>query len=236
LTGIRLHRKLLVCCGLAATITVMAAVAISGTGPAREAARPDQAAVLVTSDHARPHVARSPLSATSTPVRAATRATTAPTTTAATTTTPPATVPPATVPASSDPTTTTPAVTADPVAAPPVAPAEPTTTAAAATSAACTVALAYLAANAAPGFATFCRPGTLVTAAGPSAGYTCVPGSSFTCPDGVAEIIISDPTCAASYENEASNSHWDFSGGTTIAPGAVQDGRTWDPYGACVAG
>jgi len=95
--------------------------------------------------------------------------------------------------------------------------------------------MAYLAAHAAPGFAHYCRPGALQTADGPSAAYTCVPGVGFTCPDGRAEIIIADPTCAASYENEASNSYWDFSAAGVIAPGAVQNGRTWDPYGECPA-
>jgi hypothetical protein len=103
------------------------------------------------------------------------------------------------------------------------------------TAKACAVAMAYLAAHAAPGFAHYCRPGALQTADGPSAAYTCVPGVGFTCPDGRAEIIIADPTCAASYENEASNSYWDFSTAGVIAPGAVQNGRTWDPYGECPA-
>ncbi|MDQ2726429.1 MAG: hypothetical protein M3Y91_00855 [Actinomycetota bacterium] len=98
---------------------------------------------------------------------------------------------------------------------------------------ACAVALAYLEAHAAPGFAHFCRPGPLHTALGSSAGYTCVPGKTYACPDGVAEILITAPGCAASYENEASNSFWDFSQAGVIVPGAVQDGRMWDPFGAC---
>jgi hypothetical protein len=153
-----------------------------------------------------------------TPATVATLATVAPTTS----------VVPAAASSAAPPTVATTAATA----------ATPTTTTAApvTTATACQVALAYLAAHAAPGFATFCRPGTLVTAAGASAAYTCVPGAAFTCPDGVAEIIISDPTCAASYENEASNSYWDFAAAGTVAPGSVQDGRTWDPYGACSQG
>ncbi|MDQ2725836.1 MAG: hypothetical protein M3Y36_10125 [Actinomycetota bacterium] len=98
---------------------------------------------------------------------------------------------------------------------------------------ACAVALAYLNAHAAPGFAHFCRPGPFQTALGRTFGYTCVPGTTFTCPDGTAEIIIADPACAASYENEASNSFWDFSKAGVIAPGVVQNGRTWDPFGTC---
>jgi hypothetical protein len=97
----------------------------------------------------------------------------------------------------------------------------------------CAVALAYLAAHAAPGFAHFCRPGSLTTALGASAAFTCVPGSEFACPDGVAEIIIAQPACAASYENEASNSYWDFSDGGVVHPGSVQGQRTWDPFGMC---
>lgn len=98
---------------------------------------------------------------------------------------------------------------------------------------ACVVALAYLNAHAAPGFAHFCRPGPFQTALGRTFGYTCVPGTTFTCPDGTAEIIIADPACAASYENEASNSFWDFSKAGVIAPGVVQNGRMWDPFGTC---
>jgi hypothetical protein len=102
---------------------------------------------------------------------------------------------------------------------------------------ACAVALAYLAGQAAPGFAHFCRPGSLQTALGASAGYTCVPGPGFACPDGTAEIIIADPSCPASYENEASNSFWDFSQVSgVIGPGAVQDGRSWDLFGTCPPG
>lgn len=97
----------------------------------------------------------------------------------------------------------------------------------------CAAALAYLAAEAAPGFAHFCRPGAVETDAGPVAAYTCVPGSITTCPDGVAEIIIAEPGCANSYRNEASNSHWDFSRAGSIRPGARQGGRTWDPFGPC---
>ncbi len=97
------------------------------------------------------------------------------------------------------------------------------------------MALAYLAANAAGGFAHYCRPGPLQVGGSAVAAYTCSPGTRASCPDGVAEIVIGDPTCAASYENEASNSHWDFSQPGVIEAGAVQDGRTWDPFGACPA-
>ncbi len=103
------------------------------------------------------------------------------------------------------------------------------------TSDGCVVALGYLAAHAAPGFAHFCRPGDLHTALGPAAGYTCVPGTGFSCPDGIAEIIIAEPTCAASYENEASNSHWNLSAAGVVMPGTVQNGRAWDPFGSCPA-
>jgi len=105
----------------------------------------------------------------------------------------------------------------------------------AATASDCDVAMAYLASHAAPGFAHYCREGTLRTTAGPVAAYTCVPGSSTWCPDGVAEIIIAQPRCAASYKNEASNSYWDFSEAGIVRPGAVQHGRTWDPFGVCPA-
>lgn len=97
----------------------------------------------------------------------------------------------------------------------------------------CRDALAYLDSHAAPGFALYCRPGPLWTAVGLSAGYTCVPGTQYSCPDGVAEIIIADPMCAASYQNEAANSYWDFSQAGAIKPGAVQGDRTWDPFGSC---
>ena len=97
----------------------------------------------------------------------------------------------------------------------------------------CAVALAYLAAHAAPGFAHYCRPGPLHGMAGPSAAFTCVPGTEVSCPDGVPEIVIGAPECAASYKNEASNSNWDFSTGGIIEPGTVQGSRTWDPFGPC---
>lgn len=61
-------------------------------------------------------------------------------------------------------------------------------------------ALAYLEAHAAPGILPFCRPGPLHTALGSSAGHTCVPGKVSACPDGVAEINITEPGCAANYE------------------------------------
>lgn len=107
------------------------------------------------------------------------------------------------------------------------------TTAAASTSAACAVALAYLQAHAKAGFAHYCRPGRLAVGVPNAVAYTCVPGARFSCPDGSPEIIIADPACAVSYENEASNSYWNFAGGGLVAPGVVQNGRTWDPYGQC---
>ena len=97
----------------------------------------------------------------------------------------------------------------------------------------CSVALAYLAAHAKPGFAHYCRPAPLTVGIPHAVAYTCVPGTRFTCPDGGREIIIADPACPISYENEASNSYWNFSSGAVISPGAVQSGRTWDPYGEC---
>ena len=97
----------------------------------------------------------------------------------------------------------------------------------------CATALAYLSAHAKPGFAHYCRPGPLTVGITNAVGYTCVPGPNFACPDGNSEIIVADPGCAATYENEASNSYWDFSTGAVIQPGTTQDGRTWDPYGGC---
>jgi transcriptional regulator with XRE-family HTH domain len=97
----------------------------------------------------------------------------------------------------------------------------------------CATALSYLAAHAKPGFAHYCRPGDLKVGISNAVAYTCVPGPTFACPDGNREIIIADPGCAATYENEASNSYWNFSTGAIIEPGATQDGRTWDPYGEC---
>ncbi len=118
-----------------------------------------------------------------------------------------------------------------------IAPAAPPTTTAAPTvsplAAQCAVALAYLAAHAKPGFAHYCRPAPLHVGIAHAVAFTCVPGTGFTCPDGVPEIIIADPGCAISYENEASNSYWDFSTGGVITPSTVQAGRTWDPYGSC---
>jgi transcriptional regulator with XRE-family HTH domain len=108
-----------------------------------------------------------------------------------------------------------------------------TTTAVHTTAADCATALIYLAAHAKPGFAHYCRPGPLKVGITDAVAYTCVPGPHFSCPDGNAEIIIADPSCAISYENEASNSYWNFDSATVIEPGATQDGRTWDPYGEC---
>lgn len=97
----------------------------------------------------------------------------------------------------------------------------------------CSVALSYLAAHAKPGFAHYCRPGPLNVGVAHTVAFTCVPGTNFRCPDGGPEIIIANPACAISYENEASNSYWDFSKAGLISVGAVQNGRTWDPYGEC---
>lgn len=117
-----------------------------------------------------------------------------------------------------------PALAASPAPAMPVAPPD-----------ACTVALESLAAHANPAFAFYCRPGPLNVGVANAVSYICVPRSASACPDGRAEIIIADPTCAATYENEASNSYWDFAAEPSgvIAPGTVQGGRTWDPYGGC---
>jgi hypothetical protein len=108
-----------------------------------------------------------------------------------------------------------------------------TTAVVATTARECSVALAYLAAHAKPGFAHYCRPVTLKVGIAHAVAYTCVPGTKFKCPYGGPEIIIADPACAISYENEASNSYWNFSSGAVITPGSVQSGRTWDPYGEC---
>jgi hypothetical protein len=50
-------------------------------------------------------------------------------------------------------------------------------------------------------------------------------------------VVISEPTCAVSYENEASNSWLDFA---TLTSGARNDhsrhdasGRRVDPFGEC---
>jgi len=98
----------------------------------------------------------------------------------------------------------------------------------------CSIALAYLAAHAKPGYAHYCRPGPLNIGIAHAVSYTCMPGTTVGCPDGGPEIVIADPSCAASYKDEASNSYWNFSSSNgVITPGAVQDGRTWDPYGEC---
>ena len=141
------------------------------------------------------------------------QATTRPSAAAAAATRPPPSVQTVPTPptAASAPSTTSPAPpeTQPPVAPPAtvptkvIAPRPAVTVAVPAAPNACAVALAYLAAHAAPGFAHFCRPGSLQTAMGASTAYTCLPGTGYSCPDGVAEIIIAEPTCAASYENEA---------------------------------
>ncbi|HWG72716.1 MAG TPA: hypothetical protein VG184_01545 [Acidimicrobiales bacterium] len=108
---------------------------------------------------------------------------------------------------------------------------------AAAQPAPCAVALAYLAAHAAPGFAHYCRPGLVTLSNGVVAhSFTCYPGTLARCPDGGPEIVITDPGCVAAYEDEASNSFWNFAQTSGyIGPGAVQNGRVWDPFGECVA-
>lgn len=97
----------------------------------------------------------------------------------------------------------------------------------------CSVALDYLAVHAKPGYAHYCRPGPLSIGIAHAVSYTCMPGNRIGCPDGGPEIVIADPSCTASYKDEASNSFWDFSAAGVIAPGSVQNGRTWDPYGGC---
>jgi hypothetical protein len=136
------------------------------------------------------------------------------------------------------PPTTTPTTTAASIRSAAATTAAPpkvvvTTAVAVTTADECSVALTYLAAHAKPGFAHYCRPRPLTVGISQAVAYTCVPGTRFTCPDGVPEIIIADPACPISYENEASNSYWNFSSGAVISPGAVQSGRTWDPYGEC---
>jgi hypothetical protein len=95
----------------------------------------------------------------------------------------------------------------------------------------CPVALAYLAAHAAPGFAFYCRPGSL--GAGIQA-TTCWAG----CPGGAPEVTISDPACAIAYENEASNTYLDWrtlTPGVGATTGTDARGRHVDPFGQCPA-
>jgi len=130
-------------------------------------------------------------------------------------------------------------LTAAAVAGPPATalttPAQPASVpaTAASTDNGCSVALAYLAIHAKPGFAHYCRPGPLNIGIAHAVSYTCMPGKHIQCPDGGPEIVIARPSCAVSYEDEASNSYWDFASSGVIAPGSVQNGRTWDPYGEC---
>jgi len=124
-----------------------------------------------------------------------------------------------------------PATPATAVTTPAQPPSVPATTAS--TDNGCSVALAYLAIHAKPGFAHYCRPGPLNIGIAHAVSYTCMPGNHTQCPDGGPEIVIAKPSCAVSYEDEASNSYWDFASSGVIAPGSVQNGRTWDPYGEC---
>lgn len=144
------------------------------------------------------------------------------------------------VPALTPPTTARTRPAASPAAAPVSAPAavHPASSSAMAAPAAsaasgCALALAYLATHAKPGFAHYCRPGPINIGIAHAVSFTCMPGTRVGCPDGGPEIVIAAPACAASYQDEASNSYWDFSSGSVIAPGSVQNGRTWDPYGQC---
>ena len=67
--------------------------------------------------------------------------------------------------------------------------------------------------------------------------FTCYPGTLAQCPDGVPEIVITDPSCAVAYEDEASNSFWNFTATAGyIEAGSVQNGRVWDPFGECPPG
>ncbi len=129
------------------------------------------------------------------------------------------------VPSSSTTPAATPAPTATAAPVAHTATTASTTTTTTTTVNECSIALAYLATHAKPGFAHYCLPGSSINVG--------VPGTSFRCPYGGPEILVADPACAISYENEASNSYWDFSSGAIISPGSVQDGRTWDPYGEC---
>ena len=80
----------------------------------------------------------------------------------------------------------------------------------------CAAALAYLAANAAPGFVASCPH----DAGGHQATSLCI--RLATCVPGTAQIWIAEP-CPAAYLNEASNS-WVLMG--------ESDGP-WDPFGYC---
>jgi hypothetical protein len=107
--------------------------------------------------------------------------------------------------------------------------ATPTTTTPASTESDCAIALAYLAAHANPAYSQSCQPDPDNANA---AQTNWVDGGSS------GSIVIWDPACPASYENEASNSWFDFaalpSDTTSIALGEHDArGRTWDPYGAC---
>jgi len=173
-------------------LVVVASVLLAGASPSQGAAaghRPDASSIQTTSAPATP-------TTTAPPVTTTTVAPTPPPVTAAVSAPPPATAP-ATTPATA------------PAAAPNVSPPS---------GYGCGAALAYLAANAAPGF-TFECPGY---ADGHEA-MTCVNVD----PECVGEhlIVIADP-CPAAYMNEAYNSNsWSDATDSFTRP--------IDPYGAC---
>ena len=99
----------------------------------------------------------------------------------------------------------------------------------------CDTALAYLHAHGNPIFEMRCAPGTLP---GGLAAVTCWKATALgvSCLNG-GIVVISQPSCAISYENEASNSWLNFS---TLTGGAINgrarhdaSGRTVDPFGEC---
>ena len=116
------------------------------------------------------------------------------------------------------PTTTTTTTTTTP--APP--PTTTTTTAPPAND--CATALAYLAANEAPGFTAYCPHD-----ANGNAAVTTYLSCSTTCTDGV--IYIANP-CPAAYMNEAHNS-WVFYEANAAGNVWGFDQSQIDPYGAC---
>jgi hypothetical protein len=100
---------------------------------------------------------------------------------------------------------------------------------------ACDTALAYLHAHGNPTFSMRCEPGALPNGL---AAVTCWKGTGLgvSCLTG-GIVVISQPSCAISYENEASNSWLDFS---TLTSGAINghnrhdaSGRIVDPFGEC---
>jgi len=114
-------------------------------------------------------------------------------------------------------TTTAPMPAPQPMSVVMPAPAPPTTTTTTDPGWNCTVGVEYLELHQAPGFIDVC-PASLPIG---QAALTCVDMVP-ACP-GVKVIEISDPTCAAAYENEASNS-WSLQG-LSAAP--------IDPFGPC---